>query len=72
MPTNKLARGSIRREPLRVYSFNKFCELSGFSPRTGHRLIASGKGPKITKLSDRRIGIREDHYYEWLNGRVVR
>jgi hypothetical protein len=64
--------GSTHREPLRVFSFNKFCELSGFSPRTGRRLLVSGDGPKVTKLSDRRIGIREDHYREWLDKRVVR
>jgi predicted DNA-binding transcriptional regulator AlpA len=72
MPANKLARAAERRQPVRVFSINKFCELSGFSPRTGHRLIKSGDGPKITRLSDRRIGIREDHYQEWLDKRVKR
>jgi predicted DNA-binding transcriptional regulator AlpA len=72
MPTSKLARAALQRPPLRVFSFNQFCELSGFSPRTGRRIIDSGDGPKITKLSDRRIGIREDHYREWLDARVVR
>jgi hypothetical protein len=37
----------------------------------GRRLIESGDDPKITRLSDRRIGIREDHYHEWLNSRVA-
>jgi predicted DNA-binding transcriptional regulator AlpA len=72
MVTKQLPRGSTQREPIRVYSFAKFCELSGFSPRTGRRLIESGGGPKITRLSDRRIGIREDHYREWLDKRVMR
>jgi predicted DNA-binding transcriptional regulator AlpA len=72
MPTKRFARAAEQRQPLRVFSFHQFCELSGFSPRTGRRLIESGDGPKITKLSDRRIGIREDHYREWLDSRVVR
>jgi predicted DNA-binding transcriptional regulator AlpA len=72
MPAKRVARAAEQQPLLRVFSFNKFCELSGFSPRTGHRLIKSGDGPKITRLSDRRIGIREDHYREWLDRRVVR
>jgi hypothetical protein len=57
-------------QPLRVLSFKQFCELGGFSPRTGRRLIGSGDGPKITQLSERRIGVREDHFREWLDKRV--
>jgi predicted DNA-binding transcriptional regulator AlpA len=72
MVTKRLPRGSTQREPIRVYSFNQFCDLSGFSPRTGRRLIESGDGPKVTRLSDRRIGVREDHYREWLDSRVMR
>jgi predicted DNA-binding transcriptional regulator AlpA len=72
MATKLSARGSMHREPIRVFSFNQFCQQCGFSPRTGRRLIESGDGPKITRLSDRRIGVREDHYQEWLDKRVVR
>jgi hypothetical protein len=72
MVTQRLPRGSTQREPVRVFSFAKFCELGGFSPRTGRRLIESGDGPQITRLSDRRIGVREDHYSEWLDRRVMR
>jgi predicted DNA-binding transcriptional regulator AlpA len=72
MRAKSVARGSLPRELVRVLSFNKFCQLSGFSPRTGRRLIESGAGPKITRLSDRRIGVREDHYREWLDSRTVR
>jgi predicted DNA-binding transcriptional regulator AlpA len=61
---------SKSQQPVRVLSFPKWCEASGFSTRTGHRLLAAGKGPQVTQLSERRIGIREDHHVEWLNSRI--
>jgi hypothetical protein len=50
---------------LRVIPFLHWCELCGFSKSTGERLIAAGK-VKVTYLSARRIGIREDHAHEYL------
>jgi predicted DNA-binding transcriptional regulator AlpA len=54
----------------RVMSFRDWCDLNNFSIPTGRRLIASGKGPKITQLGERRIGIREDHNAEWQDSRI--
>ena len=48
----------------RVYPFLEWCRLNGFSKSTGQRLIRAGK-VKITRLSPRRIGIREDHNAEY-------
>jgi predicted site-specific integrase-resolvase len=48
----------------RVLSFREWCELNNISPDTGRRIIAAGK-IKVTQLSDRRIGIREDHAAEY-------
>jgi len=31
------------------------------------RIVASGKGPKVTKLSPKRRRIRTDHWREWLD-----
>jgi predicted DNA-binding transcriptional regulator AlpA len=63
---------TAQRVPYRVLSFAKWCEAAGFSTRTGRRIVERGEGPKITKLSDQRIGVREDHAHEWLEGRIVR
>jgi predicted site-specific integrase-resolvase len=41
----------------RVMTLRQWCEVNGFSWDTGRRLIKAGKGPKITQISDRRIGI---------------
>jgi predicted site-specific integrase-resolvase len=62
-------RTAVQR-PKRVFKLKEWCELNGFSYHTGHRLLQSGRGPKITQLSDRRIGIREDHNAEWQDARV--
>jgi predicted DNA-binding transcriptional regulator AlpA len=62
-------RAAVQR-PQRVFKFKEWCELNGFSQDTGFRLLRSGRGPKITQLSDRRIGIREDHNSEWQDARV--
>jgi hypothetical protein len=61
---------SKSQQPVRVFSFAKWCEAAGFSTRTGHRLIAAGKGPQITQLSERRIGVRLDHHEQWLDSRI--
>ena len=55
----------------RVTSFAAWCEAVGISLATGRRLIASGDGPVITRLSDRRIGIRGRDHVEWLNRRAA-
>jgi len=64
-------RSSIRdQQRFRVMSLSEWCELNNLSVPTGRRIIASGKGPKVLQLGDRRIGIREDHNAEWQVSRV--
>jgi hypothetical protein len=57
-----------RQNPLIVYPFLEWCQMRGFSPATGRRLIAAGK-VKATQLSTRRIGI--DHDREYLDACLV-
>jgi len=54
---------------LRVIPFNEWCADKGFSRATGRRLVAAGK-VKVTQLSPRRIGVREDHDREYLDSCV--
>jgi len=53
-------------DPDSVLTYREWCALSGHSERQGRRIIASGNGPVVTKLSDRRIGISRKHHREWL------
>lgn len=58
------------RPSFRVMSIREWCDLNGFSVPTGRRIIASGQGPKVLQLGERRIGIREDHNAEWQESRI--
>ena len=51
---------------LRVIPFGEWCKLRSISPATGYRIRKAGK-IKITHLSERRIGVREDHDREFLD-----
>jgi hypothetical protein len=51
----------------RVMSFPTWCVLAGVSLTTGKRLVASGRGPKLTHMSERCIGVRVSHHHEWLD-----
>jgi hypothetical protein len=53
-----------------VLSFHQWCALNGFSPRTGHRLLASGEGPIITQVSDKRIGVTVGNNRSWQASRA--
>jgi hypothetical protein len=54
----------------RVLTLSEFANLAGISPVTLRRRIAAGDGPIITKLSERRLGIRVRHAREWLDARA--
>jgi hypothetical protein len=54
----------------RVMTIPQWCEINGFSIWTGQRLLKAGKGPKITQISDRRIGITVRANREWQDARV--
>ena len=41
----------------------------GLPSRSGRRLIASGGGPVITDLTERRKGVRERDHIAWLEAR---
>jgi hypothetical protein len=59
-------------QPLvRVFTLREWYESANLSKQTAKRLIASGAGPKLTRLSPRRIGVRQDHARQWLDARVI-
>ena len=70
-----MSRGVATRHQARLFSqrvltFKQWCELNGFSERTGHRILKSGDGPKVLQLSPRRIGIGENDNAAWQARRV--
>lgn len=55
-----------------VDPFKRWCAERGFSEATGRRLVASGDGPPIVRLSARRIGVRRKDSRAWLEARTER
>jgi predicted DNA-binding transcriptional regulator AlpA len=53
-----------------VDPFKVWCSERGFSESTGRRLIDSGEGPAVVRLSARRIGIRRKDNRAWLAART--
>jgi hypothetical protein len=54
----------------RVLTLSEFAEIAGISLVTLRRRIAAHDGPIVTKLSERRLGIRVRHAREWLDARA--
>jgi DNA invertase Pin-like site-specific DNA recombinase len=48
-----------------VLTFLQWCSLNGFSEATGRRIMKAGKGPVITQLSARRIGVTVGNNRTW-------
>ena len=53
-----------------VLSFPEWCQLNDIGERTGRRILASGNGPVITQLSDRRIGVTVRNNRIWQASRA--
>jgi hypothetical protein len=53
----------------RVMTIPQWCEVNGFSIWTGHRLLKAGRGPTVTQISDRRIGITVANNRKWQKSR---
>jgi hypothetical protein len=67
-PAFLLREGELHDE--QVLSFAQWCALNGFSPRTGRRLLASGNGPIVTQLSEKRMGITVRNNRRWQEARA--
>jgi predicted DNA-binding transcriptional regulator AlpA len=55
----------------RVHPLREIAAAVDISVVTLRRRIADGSGPKLTKVSDRRVGVRGRHFREWLDLRAV-
>jgi predicted site-specific integrase-resolvase len=54
----------------RVMTIKQWFEVNGFSEKTGRRLLKAGKGPVITQISDRRIGVTVASNAKWQASRA--
>jgi hypothetical protein len=75
MPRKKTSRKrriwpALAESDDQILTFREFCILNRLSERSGRRLIANGKGPRVIQLSERRIGIRIGDNRRWQESRV--
>ena len=54
-----------------VMSFTCWCALANISLSTGKRLCARGRGPRLTRTSERRKGVTFADHRAWLEQRVI-
>jgi predicted DNA-binding transcriptional regulator AlpA len=53
-----------------VLSVRSWAALVGIGHSTAKKLLASGQGPKVTRLTEKRIGIRMSAHAAWLSART--
>ena len=56
--------------PQQVMTLRQWADLNSLGYSSARRILASGQGPKITQLSERRIGIRVADNDKWQATRV--
>ncbi len=57
------------RDDQRVMTLRQCAEVNGISLWTLQRLIKAGRGPVITQISDRRIGVTVGNNRKWQQSR---
>jgi predicted site-specific integrase-resolvase len=64
--SSKLLAPVHQRAPIEFYLLREWCQMRGISKATARRLHLAGK-LKLTRLSERRVGVRSDHDREYLD-----
>lgn len=54
-----------------VRTIEETCSLLGVSVPNFRAILARGEGPQVTRLSARRIGIRDSHRLAWLDKQAL-
>jgi predicted DNA-binding transcriptional regulator AlpA len=69
MTTGSASARQINPSDRGVLRFKTACVEAGLSVSTMRRLIKSGRGPRVLRLSERALGIRRSDLDQWLAGR---
>lgn len=64
-----MTTGEVRPQNNNVVPFKTACEIANLSVSTMRRLIQAKRGPRVLKLSERRVGIRRGDLDAWLASR---
>jgi len=68
--TARIREQSVLHAVDRVLTIKMWALANSLSFSTARRIIAEGNGPKVVRLSERRIGIRESDNRAWQDARV--
>jgi predicted DNA-binding transcriptional regulator AlpA len=63
--------GAARPQPDFVRTIKQTAEILGIGVPSLRAMIARGEGPQVTRLSARRIGIRDSARQTWLDAQAV-
>ena len=66
MPTTEISASALLADD-RVISLKECAQNAGVSLATLRREIAQGRGPRLTRLSPGRVGVRISHHRDWLD-----
>jgi hypothetical protein len=69
MPKEAQMANDVQADLDRITPLSDWFRRVGLPTRSGRRLIASGDGPAITILTERRKGVRERDHLAWLEAR---
>lgn len=69
MTTGEVRPNEVPMSDRIVLRFADACEAAGMSPATMRRLVKAGRGPRVVRLSERRIGIRRADLEAWAASR---
>ena len=62
--------GRLNDDDQMMLTFNQWCEVNNFSPRTGRRILSGPHAPSVTQLSARKIGISVGNNRAWQASRT--
>jgi predicted DNA-binding transcriptional regulator AlpA len=63
--------GAFMDASTKVMSWSQWLAKNNLSQTTGWRLRKNGQGPRIVKLSERRLGVTAEDDAAWLASRTV-
>jgi predicted DNA-binding transcriptional regulator AlpA len=69
-PSRQLAGEAFKQFDC-VRSVEETAKILGLGLPTLRSMLARGEGPQVTRLSARRVGIRDTHRQAWLDARAV-
>jgi hypothetical protein len=71
IPSEQMSLHPIGMADDQVLTLSEFARIARISVVTLRRRIAAADGPIVTRLSERRIGIRVRHGRAWLDARAT-